>query len=335
MKAAVCANDRKPEAGMFFILLVGASVAVTSLLPPDFFTLWRKLAIQCASVLGVLAGLTVTSAGDILTVDGFSMRIIHECTAFNYVLILSTAILFYPRHTLRYRFAGVLVAAPLVVFLNALRLVISGVSGTVSMRLFNFVHEYLWVALFSLLIFAIWKVWVDQSLVLKKAATAKVAVIIGSSTAFFYLLTSFAPAYGAGLAALGTAVLKVMAWDPGAGIEYVAGDIQGHARGVVCNVPFNLDYCNVAVLVGLVLPLQRKGDLKTIGLTLFTVVTAFLLNAVLMASSVYQMAMNGKRSFDAYMTIQHGLLLAVPFVLWWIVASGAKEGSKADIAVTA
>ncbi|WP_162605076.1 exosortase/archaeosortase family protein [Geomonas oryzae] len=333
MDAAVCEKNTKPEAGMLFILLVAASVAVTSLLPPAFFTLWRELAIKGASLMGALTGMTVTSGGDILTVNGFPMRIIHECTAFNYVLILSTAILFYPRHTLQYRLAGVLVAAPLVVILNALRLVISGFAGTVSMNLFNFVHEYLWVALFSLLIFGIWKVWVDKRLVLKKTAITQIALVVVASSAFFYLLTSQSPTYGSMLAAVATAALKLIALDPGAETAYVSGDILGHAKGVACTVPFNLDYCNVAVLAGLVLPLQRKGDMKTLGLTLFTVVSALLLNAILMASSVYQMAVHGKKAFDAYMTIQHGLLLAVPFVLWWIVTSGAKEGNKADIPV--
>ena len=59
----------------------------------------RDLTITLTTTLGSLLGLSMTSNADIITVNGFAMRIIGECTAFNYIIILALAILLYTRHT--------------------------------------------------------------------------------------------------------------------------------------------------------------------------------------------------------------------------------------------
>ena len=105
------------------------------------------------------------------------MHIIGECTAFNYVIILALAILLYTRHTLEippdrrcHRHAQSPVA-------NAIRLIVTGLVGTVSLKAFHFVHEYLWVALFALLVFGIWKVWADGGLKLDRQTLRHAGVV--------------------------------------------------------------------------------------------------------------------------------------------------------------
>ena len=68
----------------------------------------------------------MTSNADIITVNGFAMRIIAECTAFNYIIILALAILLYTRHTMKYRLTGIAIATLSLLVANAVRLIVTG-----------------------------------------------------------------------------------------------------------------------------------------------------------------------------------------------------------------
>jgi exosortase/archaeosortase family protein len=328
MTAAAPDQDQqspKPELGLAFVLLVGMSVAVTAFLPAAFFQVWRQLVMSLADVIGGMFGLAVSVSADVLTVNGFSMRVIDECTALNYVIILSTAILLYSRHSLRYRLLGVLTAAPVVVLVNAFRLVITGVSGTISRKLFDFVHEYLWVALFALLIFGLWKVWADKNLRINRQSAIRIATIVAGCSAMFALILAVMPIYAPALSYLSSLLLKICLGDGSAAIVWGNSKLYFQYGGASYQVPFALEYFNVAVFAGLVLPLQRRGDWKMLASTIFGFLGAVFLNAALIAATFLIVLAQGAHSLPAFLFIEKGLLLAVPFALWWIVSSPSED----------
>ena len=318
----------KPELGLLFVLLVGMSVSVTAFLPAAFFDFWRMLVIGTAVRIGGLWGLAVNSHADILTVNGFAMQVINECTALNYVIILSTAMLLFARHSIRYRLVGVLIAVPTIILVNAFRLVISGICGSVSRRLFDIVHEYLWVALFALLIFAMWKVWADRSLPFSRKKMQQTAAVLVSCSAMFSLLIVAMPVYAPFLAWLSSLILEVFLGDSQTAIAWVGNNLQCNHAGTIYRVPFALEYFNIAVFAGLVLPLQRRGDWKTLASSLVALISALLLNAMLIANSIYLMIRHGQGVLQGFLLIEKGVLLAVPFALWWIVSSDGERGQS-------
>lgn len=324
-------QSSKPELGLIFVLLVAISVTLTAFLPAAFFNFWRRLVMSIAVMMGGLVGLSVTSQADILTVNGFAMRVIDECTALNYVIILSTAILLYTRHSIRYRLIGVLVVIPVIVLANAFRLVITGVSGTISRRMFDLVHEYIWVALFALLIFGLWKVWADRSFHLNREVAWRVAAIIVGCSSTYALILVIMPIYGPTLARLSSLVLKVLTWESNATIFWAGSKMECSHAGASYQVPFVLEYFNIAVFAGLVLPLQSKGDWKTLASTFIGLIGAILLNAALIATTIHTMMAHGQKSLPAFFFIENGLLLAAPFALWWIVASSERSPVRQSI----
>jgi exosortase/archaeosortase family protein len=319
------AEQGKPELGMLFVLLVALSVTATSYLPKAFFEFWRQLVMAIAGKVGALAGITVTRSADVLTVNGFAMQVIDECTALNYVIILGTAILLYRRHSIGYRLAGVALAIPAIVVVNAFRLVVTGIAGSISRKWFDYVHEYLWVALFALLIFAMWKLWADRSFKISRAAFRSAAVAVVGCSPTFALLIALMPLYGPLMASLSSLMVKVFLGDTHAAIFFVGSKLHCTYGSATYRIPFNLEFFNIAVLAGLLLPLQKKGELKTLALSLLCLAAALVVNGIVIANSFYIMARHGEAAFNAFLLVEKGMLLAVPFALYWIVASGRED----------
>jgi hypothetical protein len=137
----------------------------------------------------------------------------------------------------------------------------------------------------------------------------------------FALQLAIMPVYGPLLAQLSSLALKVLLGDSGSAIHWANSKMQCVYAGASYQVPFALEYFNIAVLAGLVLSLQRRGDWKTGVSTLLCLMGAVLLNATLVAATIHTMVSHGQQSLTAFLFIEKGLLLAVPFALWWIVAA--------------
>ncbi|UFS71725.1 archaeosortase/exosortase family protein [Geomonas sp. RF6] len=315
----------KPELGLLFVLAVGVSVGLAAYLPVAVVEGWRQLVMRVAALGGALFGLSVTTSRDILSVNGFAMRIANECTAINYVIIISAAILCYARHTIRYRLQGVAAVVPVIVLANAFRLLVTGVCGSISWTVFELVHEYLWVALFALLIFALWKLWVDRSLSITRGALQRILVVLLASSFFYALLRLGVREYGDSLALLSSLFLKVFLCDPGVGVTWAGQTMRSTYAGTTYDVMFTIEYLNLAVFAGLALPLQRRGDWKTAAVTLLALAGAFVLNAVFIANSLSVRIVHGEAALALFLFVEKGLLLALPFALWWVIGGAQRN----------
>ncbi|MBN1763142.1 MAG: exosortase H [Methanomicrobia archaeon] len=114
-----------------------------------------------ASILGTLfavGGAHVVVDGAVVTINGFSLEIIDECTAVFSSIVYSACILAYPT-TLKNKGLGVAFGVPLLYAINMVRLLVITLVGLSAPHLFEFVHVYLWQASFIIFVVVIFLLW--------------------------------------------------------------------------------------------------------------------------------------------------------------------------------
>jgi archaeosortase B (VPXXXP-CTERM-specific) len=114
-----------------------------------------------ANVLGIIisaAGADVVVNGALVSINGFGLEIIDECTAVFSSIVYCACILAYPT-TIRKKVLGVALGVPALYAINILRLVILAQVGQTRPALFEFVHVYLWQASFIIFIVVIFLLW--------------------------------------------------------------------------------------------------------------------------------------------------------------------------------
>lgn len=190
---------------LVFIFLSVLSTLLVPYVPEYLHAFWLTFTISLARVIGSLTGIATASYADIISVNGFEMRIITQCTAIHYLLIISAAMLASYWHPLAYRLTGMMVAIPLLLVANAVRLLITGLAGAVSPQLFRFVHEYLWVTLFILLTWGIWLAW-ERGIKLG-SLKRRLPVLILSCTLFHIILTLLSDTVGTLVTGLANMIL--------------------------------------------------------------------------------------------------------------------------------
>jgi archaeosortase B (VPXXXP-CTERM-specific) len=113
-----------------------------------------------AAILGFLLspfGETVVNGAQ-LSFNGFSLKIIDECTAIFSAIVYCSCVLAYPT-TLKKKGIGIAFGVPSLYAINILRLVILAFVGVSYPRLFEFVHVYLWQASFIIFVVVIFLLW--------------------------------------------------------------------------------------------------------------------------------------------------------------------------------
>jgi archaeosortase B (VPXXXP-CTERM-specific) len=114
-----------------------------------------------AQILGAVfsaGGASVVRNGAVVTIDGFSLEIIDECTAVFSSIVYCACILAYPT-TVRNKGLGVAFGIPSLYAINILRLVVITFVGLSAPQLFDFVHVYLWQASFIIFVVILFLLW--------------------------------------------------------------------------------------------------------------------------------------------------------------------------------
>lgn len=266
---------------------------------------------------GILLGIPVTSNADIMTVNGFAMRIITQCTALHYVIILSTAILLYPRHSIRYRALGLVASIIIVIVANAFRLIITGIAGNISRDALIIVHDYLWVGAFSLLILGLWIVWAEQRFTVTLATVKSVFIALITCTAVYGILLLAMPLYGNFIAMSASIVFKAFINDPTADILFTGQKMLYHYSGGELSAIFTPDLMVVALYSGLVLSAghNRRETVKRDTLGLATILCAIV---TVIAGGGAIAVLSGKIIATVFLWTAHGMLLQIT-LLWWIM----------------
>jgi len=93
----------------------------------------------------------------LITVFGYTMKVVMECTAYNFYIFLIYLSLLSPGNW-RQRIVTLIIFVAILFVANNLRFIIMGLIGLHYEQFFHYIHNYLWDYLFGFIIFLIW-VW--------------------------------------------------------------------------------------------------------------------------------------------------------------------------------
>jgi archaeosortase B (VPXXXP-CTERM-specific) len=91
--------------------------------------------------------------------DGFSVKIIDECTGIYEMVIFAAAVLAFPTAWSK-KFTGLLMGCPLIYLFNVVRIAMLIVVGRYWPDAFDFMHLYFWQATMIMMITSIWLLWI-------------------------------------------------------------------------------------------------------------------------------------------------------------------------------
>ncbi|OQY28803.1 MAG: hypothetical protein B6244_05810 [Candidatus Cloacimonetes bacterium 4572_55] len=121
----------------------------------------RVFTAQLTGKFLYLTGISVQVSMEFIKYGDFiPIRVIYECTGIFTMIIFFSGILAY-RSTIVDKLIGFGLGIPGIYFLNIFRLFILAIIGHFSPQYFDFFHNYLWYALFSIVVLGMWLFWVD------------------------------------------------------------------------------------------------------------------------------------------------------------------------------
>jgi len=90
-----------------------------------------------------------------LSVNGFNMQVIMECTAYTFYLFAILLVVF-ARWPLRHKFSSLGIILAGIFIINNLRFISMGYLGSYRPELFDLVHDIVWNVLFGFMVFGLW-----------------------------------------------------------------------------------------------------------------------------------------------------------------------------------
>ena len=128
-------------------------------LPPiknEVATFFINFTLQSSLLFGKVFFIPVASPSfPFLTIGGYTMEVVMECTAYNFYLFVIFLSLFSPVKW-KQRLITLFIFLLAVFVVNNLRFITVGYIGSYSQKMFHLVHDYLWNILFGFLVFLIW-----------------------------------------------------------------------------------------------------------------------------------------------------------------------------------
>jgi exosortase/archaeosortase family protein len=143
---------------MFAVLLWFITVSVLHLpgINEDVMRIFVGFTLESAILFGKLLFISVEShAYPNITVSGYTMQVIMECTAYNFYIFVIYLSLFSPVKW-KQKLWTLVIFLSAVFVVNNLRFVTMGFVGNYSEQLFHIIHDYLWNILFGFMVFIIW-----------------------------------------------------------------------------------------------------------------------------------------------------------------------------------
>ena len=127
----------------------------------DFRNMFVGFTTGSTVLMGKLLFLPVTRLGfSTFNVDGFTMEIIVECTAYNFYLF-AIALSVFANWSTRHKLLNLLLFFVIIFLVNNLRFFAMGYIGRNYPDFFESAHDYVWNILFGFMIFGVWA-WRDK-----------------------------------------------------------------------------------------------------------------------------------------------------------------------------
>ncbi|MCK5126495.1 MAG: exosortase H [candidate division Zixibacteria bacterium] len=147
--------------GLFLGLLLLGSVIypfASVWLNNEILSFMKFTASVCGGILAAFSN-DVTQNGRFVTIYGFTVEIIEECTGIMEMLIFLAALLAYPT-SWKSKAIGAFTGIPILYLFNILRIVFLTVVGAYYHNLFKFMHLFFWQATLILMITTVWVLWI-------------------------------------------------------------------------------------------------------------------------------------------------------------------------------
>ena len=120
--------------------------------------LFVEFVVNSTVFLGSLLFFSVESQGSpMINVAGFQMRVIFECTAYNFYLFAFSLAVF-GKWALKDKILNLLVFIASIFILNVFRFIIMGYIGKYFPQAFHQIHDYVWTVVFGMAVFILY-IW--------------------------------------------------------------------------------------------------------------------------------------------------------------------------------
>ncbi len=117
-----------------------------------------KFTLNSALIFGKILFISVESTRyPLITVEGYTMKVVMECTAYNFYIFIIYLSLLSPVDWMK-RILTMVIFISVLFVANNLRFIIMGFIGLHYEHMFHYIHNYLWDYLFGFFIFLIW-IW--------------------------------------------------------------------------------------------------------------------------------------------------------------------------------
>lgn len=310
--ALLCWRDRGFP--LAFIICSGLLLTLVGFVPENLLNSWRDAVMVFTRIIGNVTGLIVVNSGEIMSVNGFDMRIIIHCTAIHYIALITCAILLSTWHPLAYRLTGLAVAIPLLVVFNSIRLLVTGLAGAISPAAFGFVHDYLWVTLFVLLTSGIWVVWDRWPSRSRLALNRNLVIIVALCTFFQVILMLFDRQVGTLIAATASTIIGMIPFSPETSITWDNGKMLFTLGRETFSGNFGAELLVLSVYAGLATTTFIKQQKHVIRTALAGVVLVLLCSALIGLCAPVIMLW-GKDAAVLYLWVSQGIMLALPLAM--------------------
>lgn len=124
-----------------------------------------EFVVKTTVIIGNILFLPVESTGSpLIKVAGYTMKVIFECTAYNFYLF-AIALVVFGKWSLKDKLINFLIFIISIFILNSFRFIIMGYVGKFFPSIFHQVHDYVWTIVFGLVVFILYIWRNDKSII--------------------------------------------------------------------------------------------------------------------------------------------------------------------------
>lgn len=159
------AFDRlKPLLYSFILWAVLMGIMYIPAIHQNVMVFFVDFVVKSTVFVGSLMFFPVDSSGSpLITVAGYNMKVIFECTAYNFYLF-AIALVVFGQWNLKNKIINLLIFVISIFILNAFRFIIMGYVGKYWPEMFHQIHDYVWTIVFGLVVFILYIWRNDKSL---------------------------------------------------------------------------------------------------------------------------------------------------------------------------
>lgn len=121
----------------------------------------RAFTASAVALLLRLFAFDVTTSGTLVTLNGFGMDVVSECTGIFPIILYSACVLAAPTN-IKNKGIGILFGVPILYAISLIRLVSMGFVGIFYPSMLDWAHTYLWQILLIIFVVLLLLIWKDR-----------------------------------------------------------------------------------------------------------------------------------------------------------------------------